>query len=86
MPKMQGVNFLERLQRQFGKNITGANLEALDPWIEVAPAGLPEVCRYLKDHPDFCFNYLNCIPAVDYFLADPKKAAKAGWEPHLELV
>ena len=32
------------------------------------------------------FNLLNCITGVDYFEPDPKKAAKAGFEPHLELV
>ena len=29
---------------------------------------------------------LNCITVVDYFEPDPKKAAKAGWDPHLEVV
>jgi NADH-quinone oxidoreductase subunit C len=29
---------------------------------------------------------LNLITAVDYFHTDPKKAAKAPWRPHLELV
>jgi NADH-quinone oxidoreductase subunit C len=29
---------------------------------------------------------LNCITAVDYFEPDPKKAAKAKFEPHMELV
>ena len=28
----------------------------------------------------------NCITAVDYLHTDPKKAAKAGWEPHIEVV
>ncbi len=29
---------------------------------------------------------LNCISGVDYLEPDPKKAAKAGFEPHLEVV
>jgi NADH-quinone oxidoreductase subunit C len=83
---MSGQTFLDRLKKRFGDKITGANLDALDPWIEVSPDGLVEVCAYLRDQPDLRFNYLNCITAVDYFEPDPKKAAKVSWQPHLELV
>ena len=83
---MSGKSFLDQLQKKFGDQIMGANLEALDPWVEVAPAGLVEVCTYLKNDPALQFDMLNCITGVDYFEPDPKKAAKAGFEPHLELV
>ena len=83
---MSGPAFLDQLKKKFGDKITGANFEAIDPWIEVSPHGLLEVCRYLRDDPKLRFNMLNCISGVDYFEADPKKAAKTGWEPHLEVV
>ena len=83
---MAGEEFLARLQKQFGEKITGANLESLDPWIEVSPDGLVHLCTYLRDQSDLKFDMLNCITAVDYFQPDPKKAAKAKFEPHLELV
>lgn len=83
---MSGQAFLDRLKQNFGDRITGANLEALDPWIEVSPEGLVDVCTYLRDEADLRFSFLNCISAVDYFEADPKKAAKTGWQPHLEVV
>lgn len=83
---MSGPNLVERLAQRFGDKITGSNLEAIDPWIEVAPEGIVEVCEHLRDDPELQLNLLNCITVVDYFIADPKKAAKAGWEPHLELV
>jgi NADH-quinone oxidoreductase subunit C len=83
---MAGEQFLADLQRRFPAKISGHNLAAVDPWIEVTPDGLLEVCRYLKEDPQLAFDMLNCITAVDYFEADPKKAAKTGWEPHLELV
>lgn len=83
---MSGENLLDRLGRQFGDAIRGANLETLDPWIEVAPEGLVAICQYLRDEPDLRFDMLNCISAVDYFEPDPKKAAKADFEPHLEVV
>ena len=76
----------DRLKAKFGAKITGSNLQAIDPWIEVAPSALVEVCQYLKTEPDLEFNLLNCISGVDYFEPDPKKAAKATFEPHTEVV
>jgi len=83
---MSGPSLLEQLKSKFGDKITGAQLEAIDPWIEVAPDALADVCRFLKDSPELRFDMLNCISAVDYFEPDPKKAAKADFEPHLEVV
>jgi NADH-quinone oxidoreductase subunit C len=76
----------DRLKKRFGDKITGANLEAIDPWIEVAPEALVDVSRYLRDEPDLRFDFCNCISGVDYCEPDPKKSAKTGWEPHLEVV
>ncbi len=71
---------------KFGDKITGVNLEAIDPWIEVSPDGLVEVCQYLKTEPDLQFDLLNCITVVDYFEPDPKKAAKVDVAAALEVV
>ena len=81
-----GQAFVDRLKARFGEAIRGANLTAIDPWIEVSPEGLVELCRYLRDEPDLQFNLLNCISGVDYLEPDPKKAAKVDFQPHLEVV
>ena len=83
---MSGQAFVDQLKQKFGDKIVGANLENIDPWIEVAPAGIVEVCQYLRDEPSLAFDYLNGVTAVDYFHTDEKKAAKATWDPHLEVV
>ncbi|GIX01696.1 MAG: NADH-quinone oxidoreductase subunit C [Thermogutta sp.] len=75
-----------RLQQQFGEAVRLGNVQAIDPWIEVAREKLPEVCHFLRDDPDLRFEMLHCITAVDYLETDPKKAAKAPFQPHLELV
>jgi NADH-quinone oxidoreductase subunit C len=80
------MSVLDRLQKKFGSKISGVNAQAIDPWIEVAPSALVEVCEFLKTDPDLRFELLNCITAVDYFEPDPKKAAKATFQPHLEVV
>jgi len=56
---MAGQSLLDRLTKQFGNKISGSNLQALDPWIEVTPAGLVGVCQYLKNEPDLSFELLN---------------------------
>jgi len=83
---MDVASLLETLKAKFADGIVGGNLEALDPWIEVSADSLVDVCRYLKDEPDLQFDMCNCISVVDYLHTDPKKAAKADWEPHLEVV
>jgi NADH-quinone oxidoreductase subunit C len=83
---MRGQSFLDRLKSKFGDKITGSNMEAIDPWIEVSPDGLVDVAVYLRDEADLRFNMLNCITAVDYFEPDAKKAAKVTWQPHSELI
>ncbi|MDZ4819808.1 MAG: NADH-quinone oxidoreductase subunit C [Planctomycetota bacterium] len=83
---MRGQAFLERLKQNLGEIITGSNMEAIDPWIEVSPAGLRTLCKYLKNEPDLQFDMLNCISGVDYFEPDAKKAAKVDWQPHTEVV
>lgn len=83
---MAGTNLVDRLGQRFGAGITGAQLEAIDPWIEVAPDALVAVCTFLRDEADLKFEMLNCISGVDYFEPDAKKAAKVDWQPHCEVV
>jgi NADH-quinone oxidoreductase subunit C len=83
---MSGQAFVDQLKQKFGDKISGANLENVDPWIEVSPVGLLEVCKYLRDEPTLGFDYLNCISGVDYLHVDEKKAAKSTWQPHTEVV
>ena len=77
---------LPALQAKFGEGIIAAQLEAIDPWIEVQAASLPDVCRYLKADSQWHLDFLNCITGVDYLQVDPKKAAKTGWTPHVMVV
>lgn len=77
---------LKKLEQRFGQRISGSNLEAVDPWIEVAPAAIAEVGLFLRDEPSLRFAMLNCISGVDYFEPDAKKAAKITWQPHVEVL
>lgn len=83
---MTSSEIVEVLERQFGDRIKSKNLTAADPFVVVDPADLVEVCRFLRDDSRLRFDLLNCISGVDYLEPDPKKAPKAGYEPHLEVV
>jgi NADH-quinone oxidoreductase subunit C len=83
---MSATTLVDRLREKFGDLIRGAQLDVLDPWIEIAPQAIADVCQFLHDEPDLRFDYLNCISGVDYLETDEKKAAKVPWKPHLEVV
>src|SRR5438477_9243786 len=76
----------QALVAKFGAAITGASLDTLDPWVEVAAASIADVARFLKTDPSLGFDALNNLSGVDYFEPDPKKAAKFAHEPHVEVV
>lgn len=77
----------QALLEKFGEGkIKGANLESKDPSIEVAAEAIAEVADHLKRAPELRFDHLTDLSGVDYFEPDPKKAAKFGHDPHLEVV
>lgn len=84
---MNTTEIHQLLVEQFGESkITGVNLEATDPWVEVAPAAILEVAQFLKYDPRLAFDHLNDLCGVDYCEPDPKKVKKFGHDPHLEVV
>jgi NADH-quinone oxidoreductase subunit C len=73
------------LDEKFGSRIRSKKADAIDPFVVVDPADLVEVCLFLRDDARLRFEILNCISGVDYLETDPKKAPKAGFDPHLEV-
>ncbi len=74
------------LREKFGEAVRPGDFTAIDPWIEIIPEAIADVCRFLRDDPALRFEMLHCITAVDYLEVDEKKAAKASFVPHLELI
>jgi NADH-quinone oxidoreductase subunit C len=83
---MTSAEIIAVVEAECGPRIKSKNAETLDPFVVVEPADLLAVCKVLRDHPRLRFDMLNCISGVDYLELDPKKAPKAGYEPHLEVV
>lgn len=83
---MTSADIIALLEAKLGSKIKSKKLDAIDPFVVVEPGDLLEVMRVLRDDPPLHFDILNCISGVDYLELDPKKAPKAGFEPHLEVV
>jgi NADH-quinone oxidoreductase subunit C len=83
---MTPIEIIAILEERFGAAITSKKLDGLDPWVAVEPARLVEIANFLRDEPRLRLDLLNCITGVDYLEPDAKKAPKAGFEPHLEIV
>jgi len=83
---MTAADTIAVLESQLGAKIKSKKSDAIDPFVVVEPADLLELCRFLKADARLAFDILNCITGADYLELDPKKAPKAGFEPHLEVV
>lgn len=83
---MDAQQILGRLKQHFGDKIVAVDADAVDPWAEITPDSVPDVCQWLRDDPDMRFDLLNCISGVDYLQPDEKKAKKIDWEPHFEVL
>jgi NADH-quinone oxidoreductase subunit C len=83
---MTATDVATLLQSQFASSVTGVAQDGPDLSVSIDPARLVEICTFLRDDPRLKFEILNDISGVDYLETDPKKLAKAGFEPHLEVV
>jgi NADH-quinone oxidoreductase subunit C len=83
---MTSADIIAILEQKFAGRIKAKNLEAKDPFVVVDASDLVDICRFLHDDPRLAFDMLNCISGVDYLEPDPKKAPKAGFDPHMEVV
>jgi NADH-quinone oxidoreductase subunit C len=83
---MTSTDIVSLLELEFPGKIKSKKLDALDPFIVVEPGDFLTICRFLKEDSRLSFEFLNCISGVDYLEPDSKKAPKAGFEPHTEVV
>jgi len=83
---MTATEIIAAIETHFGPAIKSKNTEAIDPYVVIEPGDLLEVSRFLRDDPALKFEILSVISGVDYLELDPKKVAKAGCEPHFEVV
>jgi NADH-quinone oxidoreductase subunit C len=83
---MTPADIVTILEQKFGDRIKSKKLDAIDPFVEVDAADIVAVCRFLRDDPRLRFEILNSVSGTDYLEPDAKKAPKAGFEPHLEVV
>jgi NADH-quinone oxidoreductase subunit C len=81
---MTATELFTSLQQKHGSAIRSINDKAIDPVAEVESGSIVAICETLCH--TFGFDLLNDLCATDYLETDPKKLAKAGFEPHLEVI
>lgn len=66
----------EALKASLEEKVPGAVLELLrsrgEPYLCVKPASLLEVCRHLRDDPQWGFDFLSLVSAVDWLGKSPR--------------
>jgi NADH-quinone oxidoreductase subunit C len=55
-----------RVTARFRELVLEFDDSVLNPYMKVAPEGVGDLARYLRDEPDLQFNYLMCLSGVDY--------------------
>jgi len=83
---MTAIEMITLLEQRLPTAIVSKQSDAIDPWISLEIDQFRAVMQVLLDDPSFDMSMLNCISGVDYLEPDPKKLAKSGFEPHLEVV
>lgn len=63
---MSPTEIHERLKSTFEGAVVDAKLDALQPWIQIAPDKIDRICEYLHSETDLAFDYLMCLSGVDY--------------------
>lgn len=82
---IQGIHSI--LLEKFGESVVASEPhQAIDPWIQVQASQIIQVATFLRDDERLQFNLLNDLCGVDYLETDPKKVAKFGHAPHVEVV
>ncbi|MBN2024316.1 MAG: NADH-quinone oxidoreductase subunit C [Pirellulales bacterium] len=81
---MDAEAIFRELQKRHPKWTLAVDAAAIDPWIEVAPEGILDACRTLRDEPGLVFDMLHCISGVDYLAAADRKDAGSG--PRVEVL
>ena len=63
---MNPTDIHQRLSSAFEGAVVDAKIDALQPWIQIAPDSIERVCRYLYSESDLAFDYLMCLSGMDY--------------------
>ncbi|NIO06545.1 MAG: NADH-quinone oxidoreductase subunit C [Deltaproteobacteria bacterium] len=63
---MNASEIHQKVVQNFPGATSGFNAEGIDPYFNVDPASIKEVCTYLRDEPELKFEVLSDLTAVDF--------------------
>lgn len=62
---MTAADIVQKLRDRFGEKILAFDEKALDPTVQIAPAAVHKVCKFLKDEPDLYFDMCHDLAGYD---------------------
>lgn len=62
---MQAADMIARVREAFPTAVAGDDAAARDPYVQVAPASVAEVLKFLRDDPALRFDFLMAVTGVD---------------------
>ncbi len=69
---MEAAQVMARVREAFPDAVAGADAQARDPTVQVAPGAVLEVLRFLRDDADLRLDFLMAVTGVDLLgIADP---------------
>lgn len=63
---MTAEEIYNSLKTEFGEAILEAKMDAMQPWILLAPHRMKEIALFLRDDASTQFDYMMCLSGVDY--------------------
>ncbi|HMR18776.1 MAG TPA: NADH-quinone oxidoreductase subunit C [Sphingobacterium sp.] len=61
-------NIVQDIRETFGiEAVVALESTSLQPWIQINPSPLADICKWLRDNPKYYFDFLANITAVDYY-------------------
>ncbi|NOZ02909.1 MAG: NADH-quinone oxidoreductase subunit C [Deltaproteobacteria bacterium] len=62
---MEAARLIDRLRDSFPDAVIESDVEAIDPYVKVAPATLTDVAAFLRDDPEMSFDFLMAVTGMD---------------------
>jgi NADH-quinone oxidoreductase subunit C len=63
---MEAKEIYDRLERQFAGQVSDFNGDVLEPYFNVTPASIVQICAHLLQEPDLSFEILSDLTALDW--------------------
>lgn len=62
---MEAATVIQNLKDALPEAVVAEGVDAIDPWVQVAPPSITEVAAFLRDTPEMDFDFLMAVTGID---------------------